>query len=480
MQKPILLKEKFKNSENIILSKDSTIQQLEQDQAYTYLGIQENHGIQHSEMKSKIIKEYKKRLRLICQSELKGSNKFRAINTLAVPVLTYSFNVVNWKLSEIKNIDRKTRKILTMNRIHHPKSDVERLYLQRSCGGRGLIQIESHFKVSSIGLQLYLKNKEEKIIKEVLKHENTKKVYSVTKSANKFETELQLTNISHTSEKLSAIKIAKKQKEKAKIRIQSQMKDKWLNKPLHGQFPKRLQLPEVSENLSNKWLKSSGLKSETEGFIIAAQDQSLLTKNYIKNIMKQGTSDLCRLCKKYVETVDHIISGCPVLANTEYLDRHNKVAAYIHWRICKKYNINVVEKWYDHKPESVVENKGHVTILWDYSIHTDKTISANRPDITIKDKDANMCYLIDVSTPCDKNVTLKLHEKISKYKNLEIEISKLWKIKAKTIPVIIGSLGIMTSGSLEKIKHLPVEVHQEQLQKITLLGTARILRRFLS
>ena len=49
-------------------------------------------------------------VRGVLQSELNGKNKLEAINTLAILVVAYSFNVVNWNLEEIKRIDRKIRK----------------------------------------------------------------------------------------------------------------------------------------------------------------------------------------------------------------------------------------------------------------------------------------------------------------------------------------------------------------------------------
>ena len=72
------------------------------------------------------------------KSELNATNKIEAINTLAVPVVTYSFNIINWQMSEIKKLDRKTRKLLTMERMNHPKAEVRRIYRPRQTGGRGL------------------------------------------------------------------------------------------------------------------------------------------------------------------------------------------------------------------------------------------------------------------------------------------------------------------------------------------------------
>jgi hypothetical protein len=60
---------------------------------------------------------------MILKSELNARNKITAVGALAVPVLRYSFGVINWRIEEIKQIDRKTRKMLKMYKMHHPKAD---------------------------------------------------------------------------------------------------------------------------------------------------------------------------------------------------------------------------------------------------------------------------------------------------------------------------------------------------------------------
>ena len=59
-------------------------------------------------------------------------------------------------------------------------------------------------------------------------------------------------------------------------------------------------------------------------------------------------------------------------------------------------------------------------------IQTDREIKANRPDIVIKDKQEKSCLLIDMSIPTEKNTSVKVTEKLSKYKDLEIEIERMW------------------------------------------------------
>jgi hypothetical protein len=77
---------------------------------------------------------------MIIKSELNARNKITAIGALAVPVLRYSFGIINWRIEEIKQIERKTRKMLKMYeyKMHLPKADIERLYVKRKEGGRGL------------------------------------------------------------------------------------------------------------------------------------------------------------------------------------------------------------------------------------------------------------------------------------------------------------------------------------------------------
>jgi len=64
-------------------------------------------------------------------------------------------------------------------------------------------------------------------------------------------------------------------------------------------------------------LSSSGLKSATEGFLCAAQDQALNTTLYAKKSLHEDVDSTCRLCHYYDETMDHLLSNCEVLARTD-------------------------------------------------------------------------------------------------------------------------------------------------------------------
>ena len=147
--------------------------------------------------------------------------------------------------------------------------------------------------------------------------------------------------------------------------------------------------------------------------------------------------------------------------------------------LCHHYQIDITLNWYEHHPEPVVEGE-NVTIQWDFTVYTDRTIQDNRPDIIIKDKKAKTCRLINMSLPSDVNISAKEFKKLSKYKDLQIKIEKMWHMKTKTVPVIIGALGMIKKGCQSHLDNIPRNPSLQEIQKIVLTSTAHILRRALS
>jgi len=75
---------------------ENDIKKLDPRKAYEYLGIEESFDIQHKNEKENLKKEYLRRLRLVLGTELSAKNKIQGIGSLAVAVLRYGFEVVNW------------------------------------------------------------------------------------------------------------------------------------------------------------------------------------------------------------------------------------------------------------------------------------------------------------------------------------------------------------------------------------------------
>ena len=177
-----------------------------------------------------------------------------------------------------------------------------------------------------------------------------------------------------------------------------------------------------------------------------------------KHIYRTKEDDKCRLCNEYKETIHHITR----IASSFSLLEDTSVA------------------WYNHEPLPVTEN-GVIKVLWDFDIQTDKHVTSNRPEIVIVDKKEKSLKLIDVSIPDDMNIVLKRIEKIEKYANLSIKLKELWGMKTvEATPVVIGCTRTVDKKFVDYVDKFPVQLSIGELQKITILGTCYIVRRFLS
>ena len=82
---------------------------------------------------------------------------------------------------------------------------------------------------------------------------------------------------------------------------------------------------EIVRSLGTGWLKNGYLKKETEGFIMVAQNQAIRTNAIKARIDKTSSDSKCRFCKVKEETIDHLVSSCSKIAQTDYKERHDKI-----------------------------------------------------------------------------------------------------------------------------------------------------------
>ena len=89
----------------------------------------------------KDILKHIRRTRKVLESTLNSGNLFKVINTWAVFLFRFAAAFIDWAMMKISETYKRTRKLLTMHKAHHPKDDVRRLYIKKKEGGRGLIRI---------------------------------------------------------------------------------------------------------------------------------------------------------------------------------------------------------------------------------------------------------------------------------------------------------------------------------------------------
>ena len=128
------------------------------------LGILEADTIKQQEMKEKIKKEYLRRARKLLETKLYSRNLVKGINTWAVPLVRYLGPFLKWTREELKQMDQKTRKLMTIHKALHPRDDVDRLYVSRRDEGRGFAIIEDSVDTSIQRLKNYIQNNGGKLI----------------------------------------------------------------------------------------------------------------------------------------------------------------------------------------------------------------------------------------------------------------------------------------------------------------------------
>ena len=289
-----------KDNNDLVLSNDEIIKSLDENTSYKYLGMLKTENIKNSKMKEQVTSEYKIKLINILKSKLNAGTLTRTINTWAVFIFRYSAGVIDWTKQELQNIDRKTRKMMTAYKALRPKADVDRLYVHRKDGGRGLMSIQDTIAYEEHSTNFYILNNSNEVMSSI------KKRIKINKECSKSD---------------------------FKVEQKEERKEKWTYKVRHRKFTR--QIENFSLKKSWQWLKRGCLKRQTESLLKAAQDQALGTNYRKARIERSRESAKCRMCKEKDETVTHLVSECSKLAQKEYKRRHDKVATAVQLSILK-------------------------------------------------------------------------------------------------------------------------------------------------
>ena len=217
------------------LPNQDKIRTLGENEIYKYLRISEANTIKQVEMKDKIQKEYYRRTRKLLETKLLGWNLIKGIDTWAVPLARYSGPFLKWTRDELKQMDQRTRKLMTMHKVLHPSNEVDRLYVPRKEGGKGLASIKDSVNASIQRFEDYIGKQEGRLF----------------------------TVIRNDTDNTMDNRIIRKQKGE--------------EKQLYGRF-KRL-INNTSHEKTWTWLRKGNFMRETESLLIEAQNNAIKTNH---------------------------------------------------------------------------------------------------------------------------------------------------------------------------------------------------------
>ena len=149
------------------LPNQDKIRTLAENETYKYFGNLEADTIKQVEMKDKIPKEYPRRTRNLLETKLSSWNLIKGINTLTVLLVRYSGHFLKWTRDELKQMDQWSRKLITMHKALHPRDNVDRLYVSKKEGGRGLTSTEDSIDTSIQQLEDYIEKHEGELITDI-------------------------------------------------------------------------------------------------------------------------------------------------------------------------------------------------------------------------------------------------------------------------------------------------------------------------
>lgn len=446
-----IVRGKYRYENPLATEAGELIQPLQHNEVYKYLGIQQAVRIHHTTIKNAIVTEFERRLKAIMGTGLNSGNLTKAINTFAIPILTYTFGVIRWTSTDLQNIGIKIRTTLTKYRLHHPKSSIQRVHLPRDRGGRGIVNVQALHQKQVQSMRAFWQARAP-----------VSELHEAVKRSDHNHTPLNLSeeNQDHGGHSLL------------------QQIEEWQQKSLHGRYPALLARDDVDTQLSLRWLTTGSLFPETEGFLVAIQDQVIATRHYRKHILKEnGVDEKCRKCRQQPETLDHVLNGCPVLTQSRYKYRHDALGKVIHNSLAVKYGLEDPIPYYKYEPKQILEGGG-LTMYWDRSILTDKRIQNNRPDTIIIDKTRKVAFVVDYAVPLTPNLERTFAEKVDKYREVATYLKNAYKLeRVDIVPVTISSIGIVPKKTLRSVETLQLPPYViETGQKAILLETAAIVR----
>ena len=230
-------------------------------------------------------------------------------------------------------------------------------------------------------------------------------------------------------------------------RQKRQLREKLLEKVIHGKHAAEVRKTEVDAKATHRWLVEGKLSAETECVVVTAQDGVTGTRAYKKRIQKKEVPPECRVCGKEPETIGHIMSACQGYLWTLFKERHDRVLYLLVKTVMESLNLNIPDSMRASggvaKP--AVYGTEERRVLVDQNCPTMEQMEHTRPDLVLRLAKEKRIHIMDVACSWEPRVTEREKEKKEKYQPLAADLAKQWQgYKVTVTPVVMGTLGLVT------------------------------------
>ena len=271
--------------------------------------------------------------------------------------------------------------------------------------------------------------------------------------------------------------IAKGRIEKSRAEIKESM---WQgNIVSHRLADESLDLEECF-NWSRKWRSAPTYTMCAINEII----QQLVRTKVREELMGKTTNTSCRLCNQYPVTVEHILSGCPELAQRHYLWKHNDALKHILSALLVKHGIRERHIGPKQEPRSYYTNREkNIEIMRDCSVTTGTRMpdEGNRPDLQVINKREEKIDVVEMVCPSWRNRAETNERKTRKYTTVREELKERCPgYEVRQTNIMVDILGVFDRGLMDELSKIIGKVAAkralETTQKTILLHAIRLMR----
>ena len=290
----------------------------DENEIYKFLGIEQADGINTKAVYERV-KEVTKRVKMLTKTELNDANLIKAINIKVIPVATYAMNVCKFTVAELKELDQIIKKELRVKNMLGRQESNERLYLKRERGGRGLKSLRDAYRETRLRVACYMAKSTNRWIREAWRREENKEENAiVSESISTMEEVGVRLRFADNSIRLDEEVIDEATECKAvwrKVRNSLQKATESRRIEIYKMKEQQSQVYREQEEECHSWL-GQNLHGRKTSSIMTMLEQMVETRSWkVSRGLDQDKQ--CRVCHERDETVEHIVAGCKVLANSE-------------------------------------------------------------------------------------------------------------------------------------------------------------------
>ena len=322
----------------------------DENKIYKFLGLEQADGVKAEAVFERIKSEISKRVKLLTKTEVNDANLIQAINKIVLPVAAYTTNVCKFSTGESNELDQVIKRELRRKNMLGRQVSNERLYLKRAKGGRGLKSLRDTYKETRLRVACYMVKSANPWIKaawrrEMLKEENTIIVESV-RAMEEVGVRMRFEGNSVQLDDELIENYWKPTWKKVKSKLQEGVERKRVE--AYETKEQQGRLFREQEEECNLWLIQNVNPRKTASIMVMLE-QMVETRAWkaARGLIEDGR---CRVYQEQVETVEHLVAGCKVLANTEYLTRHNRAMMIMAVAWAKEHELIRTDMiWYEER-----------------------------------------------------------------------------------------------------------------------------------